>query len=53
MKRYSITFNQNFYETRVIEANDEEEAKSKLIDEWSIGGAEVIIHSTEEESESE
>ena len=43
-KNYEIYFSQKFEETRVIEANDQAEAESKLRDEWELStGAEVEI----------
>jgi len=46
MKLYAINFTQTFVETKWIEANNEEEANSILLDEWSNG--DVEIHSTQE-----
>ena len=46
MKLYQINFTQTFEETKWIEAENEEEANSILLEEWNNG--EVIIHSTEE-----
>mgnify|MGYP001307709332 CR=1 FL=1 len=50
MKNYWVQLTQTFQDKISVEANSEEEAEQKIIQEWGGDvGAEVTIHSVEED----